>query len=311
MEGDAFEAPGFVIEDFDVVLGVAHGGDAFEIVGGIADVLVTGPVEGGDGGGTEAEVVVADPVAFVMAGAFCGEGVVGRFVVLVARGGEDFFPEREHLRVEIGVVLVVAGLEFLEESGVFLVGEIVGGEVVGLEGEGLGQGIFPIEEGLAGDREDKVDIDFEVGGFAKEVDGGDGLHGSVFAAEGFEVFFEEGLDSQGDAGDAEVLVKLGGAGGEGGGVGFERDFGDGGEVEGLAEAGEEPGEVGRREHRGSAAAEINGLERREVLLSGEAGFGEESFDKGPEVGLTRGVLVEGAVGTDAVAKGDVEVEMHG
>ena len=54
----------------------------------------------------------------------------------------------------------------------------------------------------------------------------DGLHWGVFAAEGFEVFSKEGLDAERDAGDAELFVKSGGAFGECGRIGFERDFFD-------------------------------------------------------------------------------------
>ena len=140
----------------------------------------------------------------------------------------------------------MAGLEFLEEGGVFFIGEIVGGEVIGLESEGLGEGVFPVEERLGGDGEDEVDVDLEIGGVTEEVDGVDGLHGRVLAAEGFEVFAEEGLDTEGDAGDAEFLIELCGAGGEGGGVGLEGDFVCGGEVEDGAEAIEEASEMGGR-----------------------------------------------------------------
>jgi len=310
LEGEAFEAPGFVVELLDVILGVADSGDALEVGGGVGDVLVAGAVEGGDGGGAEAEVVVANPVSFVVAGAFIGEGVVGGFVVQVAGGGEHLVGEGEHFGVEVGVVDEVAGLEFFEEVGVFFVGEVVGGEVVGLEGEGLGEGVFPVNEGLAGDGEDEVEIDLEGAGFAEKVDGLDGLHGGVFAAEDFELRAEKGLDAEGDAGDAEVLVEVGGAGGEGGGVCFEGDFLDGGEVEGFAEAGEETLEVGGGEHGGGAAAEVDCFEGREGFLRIEAGFGEEGIDKGTEVGFAGGVFVEGAVGADAVAEGDVEVEVH-
>ena len=211
LKGNALETPRFIVENFDIILGVSDGRDALEVVGSVADILVAGSIEGGDGGGTEAEVVVADPVALVVPGAFSREGVVGGFVMFVTGGGEDLLPESEHFGVEVGVVLKVAGLEFFEKSGVFLVGEIVGGEVVGLESEGLSEGVFPVEERLTRDRENEVDIDLEVGGFAQEVNGGDGLHRGVFAAEGFEVLAEEGLDAERDAGDAEVLIKTGGA----------------------------------------------------------------------------------------------------
>jgi len=156
---------------------VADGGDALEVFRGVGDALVTSMRKGGDGGG--AEVVVADPGAFVVTGAFSGEGVVGGFVMSVSGGGEEFYGESEHFGVEVGVVLGIPALELFEKGGVFFVSEVVG------------------------------------------------LHGDVSAAEGFEVFYEEGLAAEGDA---EFLVALGGAGGEGGGVGFEGDFLDGGEV---------------------------------------------------------------------------------
>ena len=54
--------------------------------------------------------------------------------------------------------------------------------MVGLEGEGLGEGVFPVEQRLSGDGEDEVEVDLERAGFAEEVDGLDGLHGGVLAA---------------------------------------------------------------------------------------------------------------------------------
>jgi len=41
-----------------------------------------------------------------------------------------------------------------------------------------------------------------------------------------------------------------------------------------------------------------------------SGFLEKGINKATEIGSARGVLVEGAVGADAVAEGDVEVEVH-
>jgi len=161
LEGEAFKAPGFVVEDFDVVLGVADGGDAFEVFVGVAHVLMAFAVEGGDGGGAEAQVVVAGPISVVVAGACPGEGIVGCFVVFESVAGEDFLGEGEHPGVQIGVVDEISGLEFFEKSGVFFVGEIVGGNMVGLQCKGLGKGVLPVEEGLSGDREDEVEVDLE------------------------------------------------------------------------------------------------------------------------------------------------------
>ena len=111
---------------------MADCGDTLEVGGGVADVLVAGAADGGDGGGAEAEVIVSDPVALVVAGSFSGERVVGSFVVLVAGLGEELVAEGEHFGVEVGVVLIGPFFKLLEEGGVFFVGEIVGGDVVGL-----------------------------------------------------------------------------------------------------------------------------------------------------------------------------------
>ena len=45
LEGDTFEPPGVVVEDFNVILGVADGVDALAVVDGVAHVLVSGAVE--------------------------------------------------------------------------------------------------------------------------------------------------------------------------------------------------------------------------------------------------------------------------
>lgn len=67
----------------------------------------------------------------------------------------------------------------------------------------------------------------------------DGLHWSVFAAEGFEVFSKEGLDAERDAGDAELFVKSGGTFGKCGRIGLKGDFFDLGKVKVRVEASEE------------------------------------------------------------------------
>ena len=104
LEGDAFQAPRFVVENLNIVLGVADRGNSLEVGGGVADVLGSGALDGGDSGGAKAEVIVSDPIAFVVAGAFSCEGVVGGLVMFVACGGENFFTKREHFGVEIRVV---------------------------------------------------------------------------------------------------------------------------------------------------------------------------------------------------------------
>ena len=135
----------------------------------------------------------------------------------------------------------------------------------------------------------------------------DGLHGAVFAAEGFEVFSKEGLDAERDAGDAKFFVKSGGAFGECGRIGLKGDFFDLGKVKVRVEASEESSQVSRREHGGSASTEVDCFEGSEVLPGEELGFRDESLNERAEVGFARSMLVERAVGADAVTEGNVEI----
>ena len=137
-----------------------------------------------------------------------------------------------------------------------------------------------------------------------------GLHGGVLAAEGFEMGTEKRLHPERDAGHAKVLVKLRGAGGEGGGVGFKGDFLKGGKIECFAESLEEAPKMSGRKHGGSSAAEVDCFERWKIFFGSKAGLGKEGIDEGPEVGFARSVLVEGTIWADAMAEGDVKVEMH-
>ena len=132
----------------------------------------------------------------------------------------------------------------------------------------------------------------------------------MLAAEGFEVLSKEGLDAQGNSGHAKFLVKGRSAVGEGGRIGFKSDLFDLGEIEVCAEAFEKFSEVGRREHGWGAAAEVDCFEGSEVLLGKELCFRNEGLDEGAEIGFPGGMLVEGAIGTDPVAKRNVKIEMH-
>ena len=103
-EGEAFEAPGFVVEVLDVVLGVPDGVDAFEVGGGVANVLMTGAVQGGNCRRTEAEVVIASPIAVIVFGSEAGECVVGGLVVFEASADHYVIGESEHFGVDFRVV---------------------------------------------------------------------------------------------------------------------------------------------------------------------------------------------------------------
>lgn len=108
------------------------------------------------------------------------------------------------------------------------------------------------------------------------------------------------------------MVEVGGFLGEGGGVCFEGEFFEGLGIEGVFESVDEFGEVGRGEHRGSSAAEIDRGEGREGVFSLLVlRFVDEGINKDGEVSVAGGVFVKRAIGADAMAEGNVEVEVHG
>ena len=169
--------------------------------------------------------------------------------------------EGEETGVEVGIVAEFAFLKLVEVGGVFFVGEVVAGDVIGFESERLGEIVGPGFFRLVRDGEHEVEIAGRDFRFAQKSEGfGGGLRG-VVAAEGLEFVGLEGLDAEGDAGDSELAEELRLGEVEGGGVGFEIDFFEGGEVEDFAQAGEEVGEVFFGEEGGGSSAEVDGAER--------------------------------------------------
>ena len=185
-EGDAFDVFLLRGEGLGLVDCVSDGVDEADVGGGVRDVFLAEGAQGGDGGGAEAEVVVTLPVAAVVPGVLSGAGVVGCLVVVVAGRGEKILGKVVVIRVAIRVFPEGSVLEGFEEGGVFLVGEVVGGDVLRLQGEGVAEGLFPIGEGLAGDGEHEVDVDGGDSRLAEDAHGFRGLAGAVLATEGFQ-----------------------------------------------------------------------------------------------------------------------------
>lgn len=71
------------------------------------------------------------------------------------------------------------------------------------------------------------------------------------------------------------------------------------------------GEVAGGEHGGGAAAEVDAGGWGGGVLEAVFCLDGEGMDELADGGAARGVLVERAVGADAVAEGDVEVEEQG
>lgn len=133
--------------------------------------------------------------------------------------------------IVIFIFLISAVLKRIEKRGVFLVGEIVGRNVIGFQGGGVTQGVFPIGERLSGNGEHEVDVDGIDTSFAEGVNGFGGLLGRVLATEGFKDVGSERLDAERNAGDTERFEQAGFFQIKGCRVGFEGDFLDLREVE--------------------------------------------------------------------------------
>ena len=228
-------------------------------------------------------------------------GVAGRFEPV--DGGVK---ER---RIAALVAVELALLVFGQELGVLLVGEVVGGEVFGREGKGLIEVGLPEREVLPRDGEHEIEAEISKSRFAQGLEGGDGVVGRVVPSKGLEDGGLEGLHSETDAVDPELphqlcLVEI-----KGRGIGLHRVFSHLLEIEAFGESAEEPLEQGRAEQARRAAAEID-RPRCEGGGSAPLGLGENGIDEIAVRQIAGRVFVEAAVGTEVVAEGDVEVEMH-
>ena len=186
--------------------GVADGVDLVDVGGGVGGVFPADGVgcgrlrravatESGDCGGAEAEVIAAFPVAQVVAGVMTGGGIVRGLVVAEVSAGESVVGEGEEAGVEVGVVAEFSFLELLEVSGVFLVGEVVAGDMIGFQGKGLGEIVGPARFGLMGDGEHEVEVAGGDAGLAEEVEGFCRGGSGVVATEGLELVRLEGLNA--------------------------------------------------------------------------------------------------------------------
>ena len=311
-EGDEFDAALGGSEDFRFVDRVSQAGNLADVGGGIGDVFIAGAAQGGDRGRSEAKVVVTFPVALVMAGVMAILGVVGGFVMIESGLGQDVLGEVVVIGIVVFVFPVGAVLERVKKRGVFLIGEVVGGDVVRFQGNGVAQGIFPIGERLPGDGEHEVDVDGVDSGLAEGMDGFGGLFGGVLATECLENVGGERLDTERNAGDAEGFEQSGFFQIKGGGVGFEGDFLNFGEIEMFTKGMKQVSQVFGGEHGRCAAAEVErgGLGNKGLETPSPYCLMADRFDKCADGRVARGVLVKRAIGTDPMAKGDVDVKEH-
>ena len=198
--------------------------DELHVELGVGNVFPTGAVDRGHRSGAEAEVVVALPVGLVVDGFVTGAGVVGDFVMIKSgflKTGGGF---GEVIDVDVGELLELTAGELFEILGVFLVVEIVGGNVIRLESDCFFQCIEPGGEWLTGNGEHEVDVYRWEIGVAKDLIGILRIVRRVVATECGECFGIEGLDAEADAVDTGIANSFGFVRAEGGGIGFNAEL---------------------------------------------------------------------------------------
>jgi hypothetical protein len=135
--------------------------------------------------------------------------------------------------------------------------ELIAGDVVGREGDGLLQGAFPDFERLARQAVDQIDRDRVEAGRAGDLDALPRLLGSVPAAQELQGLRVEGLNPQGEKTDAEIPPGADALRIDVLGIGLEGNPDALLDRKVFADGFEDPSVVLRRESGGRAAAEVD------------------------------------------------------
>ena len=158
----------------------------------------------GVGGGAEADIGEAAPVGAVVDGFAAGEGEVGDFVVDIAGGGEGLAEQRVLPgRRGVGRLAVAAGADQAVERAVRIDGQLVGGNVLGTERDGLPQGLRPNCIGELREAENQVEADVVEAGFAQRGKGAAGARGIMPPVHPPQDSVVPGLHPHADAVDAQ------------------------------------------------------------------------------------------------------------
>lgn len=183
---------------------------------------IAGMAKRSTGSGAKPIVIFALPASEVVEGETAGAGVVGDFVVAESGGGEQLIREVEHGFICLFVYHLLPKL--LVERCAFLVGQVVGGDVVGGEVESVFQGVPPLGECLPRQTEHEVDVHLGDAHLPQDLHTLGHLFGGVFAPEHAQGGGIHALHAERDAGDAKTQPLFYFRVGEGGGVGLKAPF---------------------------------------------------------------------------------------
>src|SRR5690606_35931827 len=246
---------------------------------GAQDAALPGAGDLAVGAGADAEVVAKAPVVEVVAGLVPRPGPGGHLVGAKAGGGQVFLPGildgPQHL-------LVRQGRGAFVEDGIGLDGELVPGQVGGVEIAGEAQ----VRQGLVGGlpRQAVHQVEVEVGeaGGAGGVDGGDGGGAVVYAAQLVQLAVVETLHADGQAVDPGGAVAGETPPLQGAGVGLEGDLDVRVKADQPLRAVEDGGDAPGGEQAGGAAADENGGEAPALDV---VELGGEVRQQRPQIGL--------------------------
>ena len=232
--------------------------------------------------------------------------------MVIARGAE-LLTEHVILSAAEGVVgLGVAAFgDHLRQGALAFDGELVAGDVLRPEGDGLVDGVCPDGVIQVRDAEDEVQADVLGPGFPREAEGFLRPRGVVPAVHPLQHPVVEGLDAdaqpvhaQGEEAFHIALSLLDDVLR----VHFHRELAVGAAVPDLVQGDEDAGQDGKRQHRRGAATEIQGLGIVVHFLRPPADFRADAVAVGLEAAFLGDLGVEVAVGAELLAEGDVDVD---
>ena len=314
--GKRLAEAGLECRQVDASAGTQGGHDAFVVAGRRAQflLLVTSVfffncrnifLQGGDvpfpaarvermGRRAAAQVGNALPVGRVVARVEAGLAEVGNLVVLVSGGREGVHQGGEETHAAVLVHFVhPMGLQHPIEWGAFLVGQVVGRDVLHVEGDGLSEVALPAFVRFAGQAVDEVDADVVEAVTAATLHGFDGLPGVVASVQQTEGGVVEGLDAHADAVEGQAAehgcVLLG----QVVGIGLKGNLFAVAEAVDIGQGIEDLKEILLLELRRRAASEVDGTDGLALQVVATQG---ELFAQGPDVALP-----------EVVARGGVEV----
>ena len=234
---------------------------AVAIQGGL--VPAAAPSAEGVGGRTQANIRLALPVSAVVDGLVSGLGEIGNLVVVVAGGAE--LPAQQVVLGAADLVrgfLVFAVFQPHGQHAVSLHRELVAGDVLRIQGQGLVDGLFPDGVREIAQAEDEVDADVVESRFPEQAEGFPGACGVVPAVHPLQEVVVEGLHAHADAVHAQLpeafqvgeallddVVR----------VDFHGEFLVGAAVAAFFQGDQDAGKVCERKHRGCSAAEVKGI----------------------------------------------------